>query len=95
MTFPKQLRSGVMPKRSCAPPLARRKPVMTSSKMQQRAVGRGDLAEELQIARLGQIQAGVARHRLDDDAGDLVRVGREGRLHRFAVVDTAARSCAA
>ena len=33
MTFPKQLRSGVMPKRSCAPPLARRKPVITSSKI--------------------------------------------------------------
>ena len=86
MTFPKQLRSGVMPKRSCAPPLARRNPVITSSKMQQRAVGLGDLAEEFQIARLRQIQAGVARHRLHDDARNLAWVRREGRLHGLRVV---------
>ena len=47
MTFPKQLRSGVMPNRSCAPPLARRNPVITSSKIKQRAVCPRDLAEEI------------------------------------------------
>ena len=54
---------------------------------QQRAVGLGDLAEEFQIARLRQIQPGVARHRLDDDAGDLIFVRGEGRLHRLSVVE--------
>src|SRR6266852_6106800 len=33
MIFPKQVRSGVIPSRSCMPPRATRKPVMTSSKI--------------------------------------------------------------
>ena len=33
MTFPRQVRSGAIPNRSCAPPRATRKPVITSSQM--------------------------------------------------------------
>jgi len=40
MTLPKQLKSGVMPKRSCAPPFAKRNPVITSSKMSSEPLAR-------------------------------------------------------
>ena len=43
-------------------------------KNEQSAVRQGDFAEKFQVARTRQIQAGVARDRFDDDAGDLVRV---------------------
>ena len=46
---------------------------------QQRAVRLRDLAQKFQIARFGQIKSGVARHRLDDDAGDLIFVRAQTR----------------
>lgn len=46
-----------------------------------------DLAQKLQVARPGQIQPRVARHRLDDDAGDVAGVRRKSRPHRLRIIE--------
>ncbi len=56
-------------------------------KNQQGAVRLRDFAQKLQVARLRQIQSRVARHRLDDDAGDFIFVRRERSLDRFDVIE--------
>ena len=54
---------------------------------QQRAVVCRDFSQEFKVARLGQIQTGVARHRFDDDAGDLSLVGFKRGFDGVGVVE--------
>ena len=73
--------------RSCAPPGARRKAGHHLIENQQRAVRLRDFAQKFQITRPRQINPGIARHRLDDDGGNLIFVRSERSFHRFGVVE--------
>ena len=70
-------RSGVTPKYSAAPPLAIRKPVLTSSKMSSDAELLRERAHLLVEALAREDRLGVAEDRLDDDRGDVVAVALE------------------
>ena len=70
--------SGCTPKRSVAPPAAIARPVLTSSKISTIAVARGDLADRLEVARLGQHHAEVHHRRLHDHAGRRAPLARRG-----------------
>ena len=74
------------PKASAAPPRASRKPVLTSSKMQQRPELRAQIADALQEALTRQDALRVAEHRLDQDAGDLIALALEEAAQRGQVV---------
>jgi hypothetical protein len=56
-------------------------------KDQQRAVVRGQFAQELQEPGFRQIKAGIGGHWLEDHAGDLTGVRREGREHGRRIVE--------
>ena len=85
ITFPKHHRSGCTPTAAVAPPRPRRKPVITSSKIEERARPVAGGAQPLEEPGLGGDEPHVRGHRLDDHAGhgfvdlrDLV-VGRDDR----------------
>ena len=90
MTLPSVVRSGVIPYSACAPPGCTRKPVMTSSKHEERALARRELAQPLEKALRGHDEPHVPRDRLDDHRGDLVRVRGEQLLDAVEVVELGA-----
>ena len=71
--------------RACAPPRPTRKPVMTSSENQQRAVLSAG-AQAREEARQRRHAVHVTRHRLDNDTGNFLAVRLECRAHRFKMV---------
>ena len=82
------------PKRSCAPPGARRKPVMTSSKIKDRAVARAGLARAFEIARCGMDRAGIAHGGFHDDAATSPLARRSSRRSRSFQTSTSIPSAA-
>ena len=76
MTLPKHDRSGVTPKRSCAPPRASRKPVITSSKTSSAPTRSHSARRPGEEPGAGRDQAHVGGDRLDDDARDVARRAR-------------------
>ena len=66
---------------------ASRKPVITSSKISSAPFFLCDFAQKFQVARFGQIQSRIARHRLDDDASDFIFVRCERSLDRRNIVE--------
>ena len=92
-TLPKIERSGVMPKRSCAPPGPTRKPVITSSHTRSAPALRAALAEIVEVAVGGRHQTHVRGDRLHEHRGDVVAVLGEHRVERVDVVVRERRSC--
>ena len=99
MPLPSAVRSGVTPKYSCAPPLAKRKPVIDFVEHQQRAM----LARQFGDALEKSFRRRHRRHRLEDDSGEFARpfaqqllqgvqivvveaMGQRPRRHRHAAV---------
>ena len=82
--------SGTTPKCSTAPPAATVSPVFTSSKIRTMPWLRGELADRLQVARLGEDDPEVHHRRLHDHAGRQAALGGEPvdpPLHRLGVVE--------
>ena len=59
-------------------------PVMTSSKIEERPVGAGGRSQVLEEPGRRRDDAGIGRHRLDDDRGDPAGVRGEGRVTAVA-----------
>ena len=86
MTLPKIERSGVMPKRACAPPSATRKPVMTSSNTSSAPCCVHSDAERVEKTRRGRDEAHVRGDRFDEHGRDLGAGSSKTRVERGDVV---------
>ena len=84
MIFPRMVRSGVTPSRSCAPPRATRNPEITSSNTSSAPAASAAVAQEVEEAPVGRHEAHVGRVGLAHERGQLA-LG-ERALHRVAVV---------
>ena len=77
-------RSGSTPRAPVAPPQPAVMPVLTSSKMRSVPWRSRDLPHRFQVAGVGQADADVLHHRLDDEAGDVAAL--QHPLERLGVV---------
>ena len=84
--LPRIVRSGRTPNRSCAPPRATRKPVITSSKTSSAPDASHSCRSASRIAVDRRDDAHVPRDRLDDDRGEAFAVAEHGLGDRLDVV---------
>ena len=91
--LPSTVRSGVTPNRSCAPPRATRKPVITSSKTSSAPARVAEQAQRLEEPGRRRHAAHVPGDGLDDDRRQALAVALDRRGDAVDVVVLARRSC--
>ena len=88
MALARQMMSGVTPTKPVAPPGPAVSPVLTSSKVEQRAVGMEQVLEPDQVTGVGGDDPGVHHDRFDDHPGHPTGVGLENLLHGSQIVES-------